>query len=52
MQYSKNKNFNKKRNCLRSLLMHFSQDGSATVRNSNHFVDELIEIGGFSKILD
>lgn len=26
-------------------------EGSATVRNSNRFVDELIEIGGFSKIL-
>jgi hypothetical protein len=25
--------------------------GSAAVRNSNHFVDELIELGGFSKIL-
>lgn len=27
-------------------------EGSVSVRNSNHFVDELIEIGGFSKILD
>jgi len=25
--------------------------GSAAVRNSKHFVDELIEIGGFSKII-
>lgn len=25
---------------------------SMAVRNSNHFVGELIEIGGFSKILD
>ncbi|WP_157255380.1 hypothetical protein [Pedobacter sp. Leaf216] len=30
----------------------FSTYGSVAVRNSNHFMDELIEIGGFSKILE
>ena len=28
------------------------REGWMTVQNSNHFVDELIEIGGFSKILN
>ncbi len=32
--------------------MSLSHTGSMPVRISNHFVDELIEIGGFSKILD
>jgi len=32
----------------KKILSHY---GSVAVCNSNHFVDELIEIGGFSKIL-
>ncbi|MBT2560649.1 hypothetical protein J7E50_07370 [Pedobacter sp. ISL-68] len=47
-----NNKLERKKKSKRLLKISCPVTGSVAARNSNHFMDELIEIGGFSKILE